>query len=152
MITSSNANEVQLMDIFGNTSVYNPASQNCPQVYLHMCLSAGLLEDEKGYVLSMNTTGFTPIQADTVSAPNNYLRNSYTYREACFAGFAMITTSNANEAQVVDILGKTSVYNPASQDVLMSTCTCVCQQVYLKTKSSSVSYTNTTYFIPILKL
>ena len=49
MITNSNASEVQLFDILGNTSVYNPASQDCPQVYLKMCLSAGLLEDENQF-------------------------------------------------------------------------------------------------------
>ena len=49
MITSSNASEVQLFGILGITSVYNPASQDCPQVYLHMCLSAGILEDEKQF-------------------------------------------------------------------------------------------------------
>ena len=49
MIATSNANEGQVLDILGNTSVYNPASQDCPQVYLKMCLSAGLLEDENQF-------------------------------------------------------------------------------------------------------
>ena len=52
MITNSNANEVQLLDILGNSSVYIFASQDCSQVYLHMCLSADILEYEKQFYVT----------------------------------------------------------------------------------------------------
>ena len=38
--TSSNAIDVQLFDIRGTTSLYNPASQDCQQVYLKMKISS----------------------------------------------------------------------------------------------------------------